>query len=108
MDVDTCLCAGCIDAQWCLPPRRQQAGSVESESTNTSGPISEKLKKVRSRIAQARCTDLSYSISAWRRRASPSDNPHPLADPAQNPHGTVELLARVRRSHYRAHAGFSL
>jgi hypothetical protein len=42
-------------SQWCCPPRRQQAGSWEAASwAKASGPISEKLNRAISRIAEMR------------------------------------------------------
>jgi hypothetical protein len=49
-----------VCAQWCLPSRRQQAGSFESESEASAGAISEKLNRTSNRDARRRRT-FSYS-----------------------------------------------
>src|SRR5437867_13318857 len=36
-----------------------------------------------------------------------SSNPHPLAHPAQNLHGAIELLSCMSSRHDRAHTGFA-
>ena len=41
-------------AQWCLPLRRQQAGSAESESELNAGAISEKLMITSSKLDKVR------------------------------------------------------
>jgi hypothetical protein len=40
--------------QWCLPVRRQHSGNCESVLAKTAGPISEKLNKSSSSVAEPR------------------------------------------------------
>jgi hypothetical protein len=51
----------CIIAQWCFPSLRQHAGRVESESAaDSTGPISDKLKRVSTDAAERRRTNSAY------------------------------------------------
>jgi hypothetical protein len=50
-----------VCVQWCLPSRRQHAGSFESVSEATrAGAISEKLNRTTSSDARMRCTFLLF------------------------------------------------
>lgn len=82
-----------IIEQWCFPSRRQQAGRFESGSEEDSiGPISDKLKTVKSNVADKRCTE--KMIPAKRRRLVATDQIHRVKQcRTRMPRAFAEFLA---------------